>query len=106
MALDGDDPRVPFPVLDFRAVVAVATGSTSASPIPVAGDGALGVRRTSLSARDDADTDAGALPDDGAPEPASRTPNAAPTAPDTPPVAAAVPTCAAFFIGAATADTA
>ena len=108
MALDGDDPLVPFSVLDFRAVVVVGAGvSTPASPAALTGEGALGVGRTSLDAR--ADADAGAAPDDGAPEPAlagSRTPNAAPTAPDTPPVAAAVPTCAALFTGAAAADTA
>jgi hypothetical protein len=103
VGFDADGTRAPCPLLDSRAIVVAATTvSTPASPDAPIGAGALGVRGD----RDDAD--GVALPSADARDAAlgRRTPNAAPAAADMPPDAAAVPTCAAFFTGAAAADTA
>jgi hypothetical protein len=99
--LDGAD--TPRALLDSRAVVAAAaTVSTTAGPDAPAGDGELGVR----GACDDGDGVAPPGADVRDAALGSRIPNAAPVAANAPPDAAAVPTCAAFFTGAAAADTA
>jgi hypothetical protein len=104
VGLDADGTRAPCPLLDSRAAVAAAaTVSTTAGPDAPTGDGALGVR---LDSDDGADGVAPPGADARDTAPGRRTPNAAPAAADMPPDAAAVPTCAAFFTGAAAADTA
>jgi hypothetical protein len=103
VGLDADGTRAPCPLLESRAIVAAAaTVSTSASPDAPTGAGALGVR----NAPDDGDGVAPLIADARDAACGRRTPNAAPAAADAPPDAAAVPTCAAFFTGAAAADTA